>query len=128
MTEKRGRLILVRHGQTPANIQRVWHGSTNTPLSDLGHKQAAWLGSHFHNIMTPDVIYASPLQRAHNTARAIAAAHNLEVNLDPRLQELCIGDWEGLPFEELGKTEAPEGRLYRYPEFLPPNGESQHIV
>lgn len=128
MTDRKGRLILVRHGQTPANIEGVWHGSTNTPLTELGHNQARKLGNYFHNIMQPDVIYASPLQRAHNTALAIADIHNLAVNLDPRLQEFCLGDWEGVKFEEIDMTHDREGRLYSDPDFAPPNGESQHMV
>lgn len=128
MSHKKGRLVLVRHGQTSANIERVWHGSTNTPLTEHGHQQARKLGSYFHNIMQPDVIYASPLQRALKTAQAIADAHQLDVKLDPRLQEFCLGDWEGVKFEDIDMTHDREGRLYSDPDFAPPNGESQHMV
>lgn len=128
MTDRKGRLILVRHGQTPANLEKVWHGSTNTPLTQLGHQQARWLARHFPNIMRPDVVYSSPLQRAHHTARAIADAHNLDVNVDPRLREFCLGDWEGVKFEEIDLTHDTERRLYSDPDFAPPNGESQHAV
>ena len=128
MSDKKGRLILVRHGQTSANIDKVWHGSTDTPLNEFGNDQARRLGRYFHKIMTPDVIYASPLQRAHNTAKAIADTHLLDINLDPRLQEFCLGDWEGVKFEQLSISHDKEGRLYSDPEFCPPNGESQHMV
>jgi broad specificity phosphatase PhoE len=119
---------MVRHGQTAANIEGLWHGSTDTPLTERGQDQARKLGAYFHNIMAPDVIYASPLQRARNTAQAIADAHNLEVQLDPRLQEFCLGDWEGFKFEDIDLTHDKEGRLYSDPDFAPPNGESQHGV
>ena len=123
-----GRLILVRHGQTSANVEGVWHGSTDTALTDLGREQAEKLGRYFRNIMAPDVVYASPLQRAHHTARAIASAHQLDVNLDPRLQEFCLGDWEGARFEDIDLTHDRDGRLYSDPDFMPPNGESQLMV
>jgi hypothetical protein len=42
MTEKR--MCLVRHGETYANIQKVWHGSTDTQLTDNGNKQRRLLG------------------------------------------------------------------------------------
>ena len=119
---------MVRHGQTAANIEGLWHGSTDTPLTERGQDQARKLGAYFHNIMTPDVIYASPLQRARHTAQAIADAHNLDVQLDPRLQEFCLGDWEGFKFEDIDLSHDKEGRLYSDPDFAPPNGESQHKV
>ncbi|MFA5677536.1 MAG: histidine phosphatase family protein [Pseudomonas sp.] len=123
-----GRLIFVRHGQTPANVERVWHGSTDTPLTELGHAQARKLSGYFHNVMKPDVVFASPLQRARNTAEALASRHDLEVNLDPRLQELCLGDWEGLHFDDINSGHDKEGRLYSDPDFAPPGGESQRMV
>src|SRR5690606_30058944 len=127
MTTK-GRLMLVRHGQTSANVEGLWHGSTDTPLTERGRDQAGKLGAYFRNIMVPDVIYASPLQRAHHTAQAIADAHRLVVNLDPRLQELCLGDWEGVRIEDIDTTHDRERRLYSDPDFTPPGGESQHHV
>lgn len=125
---RKGRLVLVRHGQTSANIDRLWHGSTDTALSPRGREQAEKLGSYFHNVMAPDVIYSSHLQRARDTAQAIACAHNLDVEIDPRLAEFSLGDWEGFKFEEIDLTHDPQGRLYSDPHFSPPGGESQHCV
>lgn len=125
---RKSRLILVRHGQTPANINRVWHGSTDTPLTELGHHQAARLGAHFPNILAADVIYASPLQRARNTAQAIASPLNIDVNLDPRLREFSLGEWEGFRFDDISNHYDPEGRIYKDPDFSAPGGESQRMV
>ena len=33
-------LTLVRHGETSANLDGVWHGSTDTPLTERGRRQA----------------------------------------------------------------------------------------
>lgn len=126
--DKKGRLLFVRHGQTPANIGGVWHGSTDTPLSELGHLQVKWLGDYFEQVMVPDVIYASPLQRAHLTARGIAEPRGLSVKLDPRLQEFCLGEWEGVTFDAISQIHDPHQRLNRDPDFAPPGGESQKIV
>jgi len=123
-----GRLIFVRHGQTHANVDRLWHGSTDTPLTEFGLAQARQLGGYFHNVMKPDVVFASPLQRARNTAEAIASKHNLQVNLDSRLQELCLGEWEGLHFDDINSSHDKDGRIYRDPDFAPPGGESQRMV
>ena len=67
-----GKLLLVRHGQTHANVDQVWHGHTDTPLNELGHQQAERLGEFFHNYL-PQIhaIYSSPLQRARHTAERI---------------------------------------------------------
>jgi broad specificity phosphatase PhoE len=99
---KKGRLMLVRHGETPANIEKVWHGHTDTPLTELGQQQRARLGDYFHNYL-PDVhaVYSSPLQRARLTAESIAERGGHQVNTDPRLMEFGAGEYEGKAFEEL---------------------------
>ncbi len=124
----RGRLGLVRHGQTQANIDRVWHGRTDTQLTELGVQQAKKLGAHFHHYMTPEAIYASPLQRARVTAEAIANRFDLPVNLDPRLMEFDLGDWEGVTFESLQDGRGIMDKLVNDPDFTAPRGESQNLV
>ncbi|MDH5171367.1 MAG: histidine phosphatase family protein [Gammaproteobacteria bacterium] len=122
------RLGLVRHGQTHANIEHVWHGQTDTALTELGHRQARLLGRHFHHYMEPEVIYASPLQRARLTAEAVAARYSIPVQLDPRLMEFDLGDWEGATFESLRGAGNIMEQLVRNPDFSAPNGESQNLV
>jgi broad specificity phosphatase PhoE len=126
--KNRGRLGIVRHGQTSANIDHVWHGSTDTALTDLGHQQAKKLGDHFHHYMEPEVIYASPLQRARDTARSIADRFDVPLHLDPRLMEFDLGDWEGATFESLRETGDVFKQLVTNPDFAAPNGESQNLV
>ena len=66
-------------------------------------------------------VLSSPLQRARNTAAAIAAAHHLEVELDDRLIELDYGDWDGLLLTDVARADWAAWRID--PEFSPPNGE-----
>ncbi|MFK8019109.1 MAG: histidine phosphatase family protein [Pseudomonadales bacterium] len=123
------RLGLVRHGQTYANISRVWHGHTDTELTEEGYEQARKLGVHFHNYMQPTVIVASPLQRARITAENIAAQFELEVTLDSRLMEFSLGDWEDKSFDTLGAPgEDVMRQLVEDPDYATPNGESQNLV
>lgn len=124
----KGRLLMVRHGQTPANIEKVWHGSTDTPLTDFGREQARLLGDYFHRIVTPDVIYASPLQRARDTAQAIADRHGLALSFDERLREFSLGEWEGIRFDDIEILHGATGELYGNPDFAAPGGESQLMV
>ena len=98
-----GKLLLVRHGQTSANVDRVWHGHTDTPLTDAGRAQAERLGAYFHNYL-PEIhaIYSSTLQRARHTAEHIAARNGHELRLDDRLIEFGAGEFEGRSFDDLG--------------------------
>ena len=97
-----GRLLLVRHGQTPANIEQVWHGHTDTELTAVGHTQARKLGQGFMTYLPQlDAVFCSPLQRARITAEHIARAYGLDVSSDPRLIEFGAGEWEGESFERL---------------------------
>jgi broad specificity phosphatase PhoE len=124
----RTRLGLVRHGQTYANIEHVWHGQTDTALTEQGQRQARLLGRHFHHYMQPEVVYASPLQRARLTAEAIAGQFGIPVRLDSRLMEFNLGDWEGATFESLRGAGNVMEQLVRNPDFTAPNGESQNLV
>jgi alpha-ribazole phosphatase len=51
-----------------------------------------------------DVIYASDLMRAVETASIVAEPHGLEVRRDPRLREFDFGEWEGLTWDEIVAT------------------------
>jgi alpha-ribazole phosphatase len=99
-------LILVRHGQTEWNVQRRYQGQSNVPLSGVGRRQAERVAER----LVPqkiDVVYASDLERAWETAKIIAEKHGLEVLPEPRLRELRFGVLEGLTFDE-AQVQYPE--------------------
>jgi broad specificity phosphatase PhoE len=129
MEPNRTVLTIVRHGQTTANIDRVWHGSTNTPLTEHGSRQAAaaarWIETHQRPIAQ---IYTSPLERAHHTARAIAGALGLNPKLDPDLQEYDLGDWEGESFVTLHRDRKLFENMRIDPDYRPHGGESPRQV
>ena len=88
-------LTLVRHGETSANIDGVWHGSIDTPLTRRGHEQASRVAAYAAETCCDAVaLYSSPLQRARDTAGAIGELLNLEVRSDPDLAEYDLGSWE----------------------------------
>ena len=121
-------LTLIRHGQTSANTGGVWHGSTDTPLSEDGHAQAARVAQGIRKRFTPAAIYASDLERAHDTARAIGAAVGVEVTLDKGLREYDLGAWEGRTYRELWDKENLWHHMKRDPDFAPHGGESPRQV
>ena len=68
-------LLLVRHGQSEANAAGLLIGRADSPLTELGHRQAAALGEALAaRAPAPAALLTSPLQRARQTAAAIAAA------------------------------------------------------
>ncbi|SJZ37427.1 alpha-ribazole phosphatase [Selenihalanaerobacter shriftii] len=93
-------IILVRHGETLWNKESKFQGSTDTVLSPLGIEQAEKLADRFKEEEL-DVVYASNLQRAVKTAKAVAKHHEIVVNEEPKLQEASFGEWEGLTFDQI---------------------------
>jgi len=93
-------IILVRHGQTPWNLDKIFRGSKDIPLNDQGREEARLAGEWLKG-ETIHAAYTSPLSRARDTAHAIARHHDLAVADLPGLTDLCYGDWEGLPLTEV---------------------------
>lgn len=89
------KIYLVRHGESVANTQGVYQGITyDTPLSQLGNKQAMALAEFLGNIKLGK-IYASPLTRTRQTAQAVANLQKLDVELSLEVLETNHGEWEG---------------------------------
>lgn len=57
------RVYLVRHGETDANRDGIIQGQLNTPLNDIGRKQASLVGEALRDIPF-DIAYSSDLDRA----------------------------------------------------------------
>lgn len=93
------RVILVRHAQSEANRDSVSLGREDSPLTDLGRRQAAAVADALRGERIAHVV-ASPLARAFDTAAAIARHHGLEPEADKRLIEMDVGELDGIPFEE----------------------------
>ncbi len=95
------RFYLLRHGQTTWNADGDRYcGRTDVPLSESGRTQAALAAAALREVRFA-AVYASPLQRARETAEAIAALHGLSVATDERLVEIDFGRWEGLTRDEI---------------------------
>ncbi len=122
-------LTLIRHGETPANLEGVWHGSTDTPLTDRGTQQALRVARHVAECHADAAaLYASDLQRARETARAIERAVGLPLVLDPHLREYDLGEWEGKSYRELHEQHRLWHHMKRDPDFAPHGGESPRQV
>lgn len=90
----------IRHGSTAWNQAGRAQGHSDIPLSDEGHMQADILANRLAE-ESWDAIYSSDLQRAHQTAQAIAAnGQDLNIHLDTRLRERFGGETEGTTLAE----------------------------
>ena len=121
------KLILVRHAETEANLNQVWHGALDAPLTPRGLEQVIATATRLAEIHAKepiDLFYVSPLPRAQSTAAAIAQATGLPIILEEGLREFSLGDWEGRSLRELRELEDLWGRWDADPAFSPPNGES----
>jgi broad specificity phosphatase PhoE len=122
-------LTLVRHGQTAANLDAVWHGSSDTPLTPHGEKQAQcvadFLADHGSGATA---VYSSPLARARNTAQPIAERLGLSIRVEEELSEYDIGEWEGKSFKELHEVHQLWHHIGSDPDFAPHGGESPRQV
>jgi broad specificity phosphatase PhoE len=101
------RLILIRHGETEYNRDRLALGRFDAPLDERGLAQARAVAGSFRR--PPSAIYASPLKRAFDTACAIGAEFGIDVTVDEDLIEMDVGEMEHLTGNELRE---------RYPAFL----------
>jgi broad specificity phosphatase PhoE len=115
------RLILVRHGQTEANILRRLQGQSDGPLNPLGRQEVEQLGLALKDAQI-DVIISSDLVRARDTATAIARHHNLSVNSTPLVREQNCGEWDGRPAEEF--IAITKNLTVPISELRPPGGET----
>jgi len=97
------RIFLVRHGATSLTADDRFAGSTDVLLSEEGRKQVASLAERLRG-ETLDAVYASPLQRTIETARILAAPHEMEPVVEPALREIDYGRWEGLTRTEVEST------------------------
>ncbi len=113
------KVILVRHAETEWNkIRRIQGSASDTPLSENGVHQAKGLALRLKTEKI-DAIYSSPLQRALQTAQAIAQYHELEVKPLPELKEINVGELEGIMAAELKE---------RFDEMICKTGPNQGLL
>jgi broad specificity phosphatase PhoE len=95
-------LGLLRHGQTDWNIDLRLQGSSDIPLNETGINQATVAGSKLSRADW-DVIIASPLSRARDTAQIVAQQLAMPVVIVPELVERSFGVAEGFSHAEWRK-------------------------
>ena len=118
------RLILIRHGESEANLGRCFAGQIDPDLTPKGRKQAELTAKNVFENFKTDRIYSSDLKRAYNTALALSEVTGLKVEKNKELREINAGQWEGKKFDDImnlypeefgewlnhiGRAECPDG-------------------
>ena len=94
------RIYLVRHCEALGNQLHIFQGHTDCGITENGARQLERLAEKFRTIPL-DGVYSSPLERAYDTAKAVARYHPLSIISSPGLIEINGGEWEGKHWEEL---------------------------
>ena len=117
-------ILLVRHGQTPTTGKLLPGRAPGLHLAEVGQAQAQAAADRIAVLKKVDAVYASPLERARETAAPIGKVLGQKVLIDKGLLECDFGDWTGAELKNLMKL--PEWTtVQRSPStFRFPNGES----
>jgi phosphoserine phosphatase len=93
-------IIIIRHGETAWNKSDIMRGRVPVPLSEKGLEQAEKAGEYLSSKKI-DAVYCSPLDRAVQTAAAIAGKHDLIPQPVEDLNDQHFGEWQGMPVAEV---------------------------
>lgn len=117
-------VFLVRHGLTPTTGRLLPGRAPGLGLADKGRDQAEAAAKRIAAVPRVNAVYASPLERARQTAAPIGRALRVTVRRERGLLELDVGAWTGLTLARARRR--PEWRIVqRRPSgFRFPGGES----
>lgn len=123
------RIYLIRHAQAEGNVKRRFQGVTDAPVTPAGEKQLEFLKKRCAEYRF-DAAYSSPLSRARKTALAAIGDRELELQIEPRLIEMNIGELENVPYAELTVRFAEDFRIWTNEpyRFSAPGGETMEQV
>lgn len=96
--------LLIRHGQSNANVEGILAGRLDSSLTDHGHDQVRRLADHLHEVPLRQIV-TSPLLRCRATADAITAVRSdgLRAVVDDGFVEVGYGAWTGRVLKELAE-------------------------
>lgn len=120
-------VLLVRHA-SHGDVGRVLTGrKPGVALAESGRREAARLAEHLRGTEV-DAVYASPVQRAVETAEPVAAALGLPVRPSEALDEIDFGEWTGTAFSDLAADPRWDDWNRARQDGCPPGGEPMRAV
>ncbi len=122
-------IYFIRHAQSEANLKDILASRQDFPLTEKGRRDAAAIASEFAQMVKLDRIVSSPLIRAQQTARPIAEAFGLKVEIDERLTEQELGIYTGMSYSELWeRPDYMHDRTKRWDWVPKDGGESYEMI
>lgn len=116
------KLYLTRHGQTEWILEGRMQGQKDSKLTELGEKQAEWLGERLNDEKI-DVIISSSSGRAIATSKLIRGKRNIKIIPNDNLREIYLGHWEGRLHTEIEKLwEEEQKNFWYFPQLYKPVG------
>lgn len=107
------KFIIVRHGQSEANLKEIYAGRFDVPLTATGKKQAELVTEYVLKKYRVDAVYSSPLLRARETVKEIAIKVGVPLLLCDGIAEIFGGEWEGKTLPEIAKNYAKDALLWK---------------
>jgi broad specificity phosphatase PhoE len=105
------KLLLIRHGEIPSNINKIYAGTSSEGLTERGLAQAKEIADILLHYKI-DALYASPVYRAFQTAQIIGETIGKDVRIDAAFREIEMGPWEGLSEKEVAQTYPKEWQIW----------------
>jgi probable phosphoglycerate mutase len=90
----------VRHGESEANVAHRFSGRLDSPLTDVGRRQAEAVADVLKDVAFERIV-ATPLSRSLDTALAIARRRKMPVDVERDLIEIDVGETTGKAFDEI---------------------------
>ena len=120
-------LLLVRHGESVANVEQRFTLDEHEPLTELGVEQARDAGRRLADHYHPVALYTSPFFRALETARQIGSFFDLAPEIVDEIHEQTFGELHGRPYLEFYPRMRDSGVREKW-SLRPPGGESLEDV
>ena len=117
-----GRLVLIRHGESEGNRDRVFTRTPDVPLTETGHRQVREAADRVAARYRPTWIASSPYRRARQTAAILADRLAVPVLVDDDLRERSYGELAGQPY--VSARDLPDFDPASYWLWCPPGGET----
>ena len=92
---------MIRHGQSEANVLGFFAGWMDSPLTEIGMRQAELTALYIAENYTVDAVYSSDLSRAAAVGKAVSERTGAPLHMRKSLREICGGGWEGKTFTEI---------------------------
>ncbi|MGM1057793.1 histidine phosphatase family protein [Saccharothrix sp. Mg75] len=119
------RLVLWRHGETDYNATGRMQGHLDSVLTETGWNQARFAVPVLTGF-APELVVASDLRRAQDTATVFTRATGVALRVDERLRETNLGKWQGLTSVEIEAEWPGSLDAWRADGTLaPPDGETR---